>query len=122
MYQFEWWDEGKGKWGWWTNTSHPGATLTLQLSTLPEVGALQSGHLSALDSPHQVMIAFGCLRSGTKPMGRARVSCISGCTCDSIVLRGFWDSKVSLTYTHALRVTPHEECQIKFEVSCPYYN
>jgi hypothetical protein len=114
---FEWWDEGKDKWGWWSNSSHPGATLTLQLSTMPDTGALQPGNASAPHAPQEVMLAIGWLRSGTKPMGRARVSCVSGCTCKSDVFRGFWDRKASLTYTNALWVTSHEQCRVKFEVS-----
>jgi hypothetical protein len=110
---WEWWDEGKSKWGWWTNSSHPGASITLQISTMPELGGMGS---TPTDFLQPVMLAFGCLRSGTKPMGRAKVSCVAGCTCESIVLRGFWDRKVSLTYVHALRVTQHDTCQVHFEV------
>ena len=63
-----------------------------------------------------VLLAFGCTRSGTKPMGNAQVSCVSGCRCKPQTFEGSWDQQNSLTSLMASRVSQHPECQVQFKV------
>lgn len=49
-------------------------------------------------------------------MGSASIACVSGCVCEPQVLPGMWRREVSLVYMHSLSVTPHPQCQVRFEV------
>jgi hypothetical protein len=110
--RFVWWDEGRSKWGWWSNSTEPGASITLRVPTWTQ---------ALVDTYTPVILAFGCTKSGTKPMGTAQLTCLNGCTCEPHQYRARWDSKVSLTSLFAMRVTPHSDCQVHFQVRlCTY--
>lgn len=109
---FDWWDEGRSKWGWWTNSSSPGASLTLSIPTGPARPAQADGSTA--------LLAFGCTKSGTKPMGVARVTCLSGCACPEQEFDTKWDQSVSLTSLFPFQVSKHPECHVQFQVCPPW--
>ena len=109
--RFDWWDEGNSKWGWWTNSSQPGASITLRIPSAPAHGSTPAGA--------QVMLALGCTKSGTKLMGDAHVSCVSGCACEATTLGGTWDWKNSQTAMFGVRASQHPDCHLKFKVGRP---
>ena len=47
-----------------------------------------------------------CLSACLQGMGRAKVECISGCTCEPNVLDGWWERHASLQVMHTIRVSP----------------
>ena len=112
--RFDWWDEGRQKWGWWSNSTAAGASITLQIPTSSAASVARA--IGSDDS--SVLLAFGCTRSGTKPMGNAQVSCVSGCRCKPQTFEGSWDQQNSLTSLMAFRVSQHPECQVQFKVRC----
>jgi hypothetical protein len=113
--RFEWWDEGRSKWGWWSNSTEAGASIDLRIPCLPG-GKLPLGRNTAKLS-RSVLLGIGCMRSRSKPVGAARVECIAGCSCNATVLDAAWDHPVSLTSIFSLpvRVTS-DECSLRFQV------
>lgn len=105
--RFDWWDEERFKWGWWSNSTSPGASITLHIPT---------GSTIVEADDETVLLAFGCTRSGTKPMGSAQVLCVSGCTCEPQTCQGSWDQQNSLTALVAFRVSQHPDCRVQFKV------
>ena len=109
--RFQWYDEGRRKWGWWSNSTDAGSSITLEVNTMA------SDNSTAATTPNSpVMVAFGCLHSGTKPMGIAEVSCVSGCACSTIKINARWTPQVSLTNITPLHTSQHPHCQIRFKV------
>lgn len=55
----------------------------------------------------QILIGHLASYSG---MGRARVECVSGCTCDPSVLDGWWERHASLQVMHTIMVSGGDRC------------
>ena len=51
--RFGWWDEGKGVWAWWSNSSTPGATLTLSIPI--DVAPLRNSSVATSPAQHAVL-------------------------------------------------------------------
>ncbi|PSC74214.1 hypothetical protein C2E20_2651 [Micractinium conductrix] len=49
-------------------------------------------------------------------MGRARVECVEGCSCNATTFDGYWERDASLTELHRFRATPHERCRVNVSV------
>ncbi len=47
--------------------------------------------------------------------GRARVSCVSGCSCGESIVDAAMESKVSLARLHSVRVSQHAACVMRVE-------
>lgn len=110
---FEWRNErpdaqmAAQKWGWIAD--QPGAWALLQFDTNTNLrlqGDLQS-------EMNEVVLTH--LRSFER-MGRARVACESGCTCEESVIDGYWERDASLTELHRFKATPHRECRVRVTV------
>ncbi|KAL4442767.1 hypothetical protein ABPG77_006761 [Micractinium sp. CCAP 211/92] len=108
---FEWRNErpdaqmAAEKWGWIADA--PGAWALLQFDTTTNLrGELQS-------EMNEVVLTH--LKSYEK-MGKARVACESGCTCEESVLDGYWERDASLTELHRFKATPHRECRVRVTV------
>jgi hypothetical protein len=110
---FNWKDGGKSVSAWWSDSTSPGASLTLDIST-----QTMDAHRGNSTEPHDVTIAIGFLRSGTKPMGRAAVECVSCCSCERKVLHGDTDSRTSQSYLEAMLVSAHPHCNLQITVRC----
>ncbi|KAL4424189.1 hypothetical protein ABPG75_001490 [Micractinium tetrahymenae] len=108
---FEWRNErpdaqmAAQKWGWIAD--QPGAWALLQFDTTTNLkGELQSDE-------NEVVLTH--LKSYER-MGRARVACESGCTCEDTVIDGYWEREASLTELHRFKATPHRECRVRVTV------
>lgn len=49
-------------------------------------------------------------------MGRARVECRSGCTCEPSVLEGHWGVKASMQMIHKFRASQSARCTLRVTV------
>lgn len=96
---------GFHKYGWIAMT--PGSKLTVQVPTAHTPGVAADSNVTA--------VFFGHLRS-YQHMGRAAISCISGCSCDAVVVDAHHNVTTSQTLLVRLDVTPHERCQMQVEV------
>lgn len=67
----------------------------------------------ATDTQSQILIGHLASYEG---MGRAKVQCISGCTCEANVLDGWWERHASLQVMHTIRVSEHPKCRVKVTV------
>lgn len=94
------------KFGWITSTA--GSKLVLKLNTQAppglnlDTGASMSLYIGYLKSPHH--------------MGTARLSCLSGCTCEVALLDGHNDEPLTHTYTTRLALTQHPQCRLQLEM------
>jgi hypothetical protein len=107
---WEWIDEslwtGRHKYGFVSRVI--GAKLLLRLDTsLNGLISESSGNRS------QVMIGY---LSSYERVGRGRISCVSGCICDSVEVNALWGQRYSTTNFAYLLTTPHQKCCIQIEV------
>lgn len=64
---------------------------------------------------HQAYVSFEFLRSYMH-MGKARLICISGCTCTPYLLHGHWQERRSVTVTERFGVSQHKKCTVRLQV------
>ncbi|PSC68096.1 hypothetical protein C2E20_8274 [Micractinium conductrix] len=90
------------KWGY--RGDAPGAWLELAFSTEEAPG--RRG---------QATVFLGHLRS-YRGMGKARVTCQSGCTCAPTVVNGLWKERVSLMQMLEVTVSQHPKCVLRITI------
>ncbi|KAL4432396.1 hypothetical protein ABPG77_001695 [Micractinium sp. CCAP 211/92] len=89
--------------------------VTAIMAGLPDAEASDKEAAAAPAEQSESQILIGHLAS-YEGMGRAKVECISGCTCEPNVLDGWWERHASLQVMHTIRVSEHPKCRIKLTV------
>ncbi|KAI7846460.1 hypothetical protein COHA_000070 [Chlorella ohadii] len=108
---FEWKNErpkaefANQKWGWIATV--PGSWAELEVDTTTGM----QGDLAA--EQNDVMLTH---LISYEHMGKAKVECISGCTCEPTEFNGHVQDKVSLTALHRFPASQSEKCRIRVTV------
>ncbi|KAG2489898.1 hypothetical protein HYH03_011700 [Edaphochlamys debaryana] len=107
---WEWTHENRGKWGF--VAQEPGKTLRIKLDTR------LAGQRDDRARRAKIILGVAYLESYRR-MGRARVSCESGCSCRAGEVDSLGERRVSLTNIRDFQVTQHAECVISITTLGP---
>lgn len=114
---FEFVDEGSSqcagchKFGFRTSTVGSSLTLKVSSAVMSETDLKSAGQ----GGQAKVMLALSYLRSYSD-VGKARVECVSGCTCEPKVFDAKNEARTSELHTERMEVTPAAECLLKLTV------
>ncbi|KAG2492246.1 hypothetical protein HYH03_009488 [Edaphochlamys debaryana] len=109
---WNWTDEGRNKWGWVAKSL--GSTLRIQVDTRVP------GQKADPKDPESSNILLGvAYLSSYTDMGRASVTCTSGCTCAPQEIDSWSDRKVSITQVWNFPVSQHAKCVVELKTLGP---
>ncbi|KXZ49521.1 hypothetical protein GPECTOR_21g747 [Gonium pectorale] len=109
---WRWTDEGRGKWGWVALEAK--RTLRIQVNTqLPGARGNSSQAAAA-----RIVLQVAYLQSYSG-MGRARLSCVSGCGCEPLDVDAHSERRVSVTAVADVKVSQSPECVLALSTRGP---